>query len=68
MTRDMLIRLQPIATSLPQIIAVAGPEDTALLIADIRVLIHRLDFESINSVGVFCTAALQHSLHYFRSA
>ncbi|MFT6878962.1 MAG: hypothetical protein ACJAZF_005103, partial [Granulosicoccus sp.] len=31
----MLNHSHPIAASLPQIIAVAGPEDTALLIADV---------------------------------
>ncbi len=43
MTRTMLNRSHPIAASLPQIIAVAGLEDTALLIADVRVLTQRLD-------------------------
>ena len=43
MTRTMLNRLHPIAASLPQIIAVADTEDTALLIADVRVLTQQLD-------------------------
>ena len=39
----MLNRSHPIAASLPQIIATAAPEDTALLITDVRVLTQRLD-------------------------
>ena len=36
-------RSHPIAASLPQIIAAADPDDTALLITDVRVLTQRLD-------------------------
>ena len=35
--------LHPITASLPEIVALADPEDTSLLIADVRVLLQRLD-------------------------
>lgn len=43
MKRIELNHSHPIAASLPQIIALANSEDTALLVADVRVLTERLD-------------------------
>ena len=43
LSRAQLNRSHPIIDCLPQIIALAGPEDTALLVADVRVLLQQLN-------------------------